>query len=96
MDPPPAPISISSRVEMRTGKPLPSMKRRSRAPPRSCRRPGLAVVDDAELGGRAAHVEGQHVGAAVAATQMGGDQRARRWSGFQQLHRRAFGLLDAA
>ena len=31
IEPPPAPISISSSVEMRTGRPLPSMKRRSRA-----------------------------------------------------------------
>jgi len=31
MLPPPAPISISSMVEMRMGSPLPSMKRRCRA-----------------------------------------------------------------
>ena len=31
IEPPPAPISISSRVEMRTGRPLPSTKRFSRA-----------------------------------------------------------------
>ena len=35
------------------------------------------------------------MGAAISATQMGGRQRARRWSRFQQLDRRAYGLLDA-
>jgi hypothetical protein len=55
---------------------------------------GLAVVDDAELGRGAAHVEGQHMRAAVARAEMGGDQRAGGRPGFQQLHRRALGLLD--
>ena len=54
----------------------------------------LAVVDDAELGGGAAHVEGQHVRAAVAGAEVRGDQRAGRRARFQQLHRRALGLLD--
>ena len=52
----------------------------------------LALVDQGELGGRAAHVEGQHAVEAGIAAEPGAGQRAGRRAAFQQLHRRALGL----
>ena len=52
----------------------------------------LAVVDQRELGRRAAHVEGEHALEAGVAAEPGAGQRARRRAAFQQLHRRALGL----
>ena len=54
----------------------------------------LAVVDQRELGRRAAHVEGQHALQPGVAAEPGAGQRARRRAAFQQLHRRALGLAD--
>ena len=61
IDPPPAPISIISMTGMRMGKPLPRMKRAAR--PTSKRREvcGRRIVDQADLGGGAAHVEGDEL-----------------------------------
>ena len=61
MLPPPAPISISSIVEMLIGSPLPSAKRFCAARLELVGDQRLAVLDHGELGGGAAHVEREHV-----------------------------------
>ena len=92
MEPPPAPISISSIVEMRIGRPLPSMKRFWRAASKAYAVSGSPPSTRLELGGRAAHVEGEQVAAAVLAAEEGGGQRAGGRARFEHLHRRALGL----
>ena len=52
----------------------------------------LAVVDQGELGGRAAHVEGEYAFQPGVAAEPGAGQRAGGRAAFQQLHRRALGL----
>ena len=52
----------------------------------------LAVVDQRELGRRAAHVEGEHALQSGVAAEPGAGQRAGRRAAFEQLHRRALGL----
>ena len=52
----------------------------------------LAAVDQGELGGGAAHVEGEQIAAAVGAAEEGGGERARGRPRLEHLHRRALGL----
>ena len=52
----------------------------------------LALVDQGELGRRAAHVEGEHAVEAGVAAEPGAGQRAGRRAAFQQLHGRALGF----
>ena len=54
----------------------------------------LTVVDQRELGGRPAHVEGQHSLEACIASEPCPGQRPCRGPAFQQLDRRALGLAD--
>ncbi len=82
MEPPPAPISISSIVDEAL---------------LACRLEAvadqwLAVVDDAQLRRRAAHVEGQHRLGGAAVAEEGAGERAGGRAGFQQLDRRALRL----
>ena len=61
--------------------------------------PGLqriAVLHRAELGGGAAHVEGEEIGIARALPQSGRRQRSRRRPRFQHAHREAGGRLGRA
>ena len=61
IEPPPAPISTISITGMRSGRPLPFMKRSTRSTSKVRDVCGSTVVDQADLGGGAAHVEGQHL-----------------------------------
>ena len=57
IEPPPAPISTISITGMRTGRPEPFRKRAARSTSNTRAVFGLVVLDQADLGGGAAHVE---------------------------------------
>ena len=61
IEPPPAPISIRSITGMRNGRPLPGRKRWARATSIDARMASLEVVEQHDLRGRAAHVEGHRL-----------------------------------
>ena len=54
----------------------------------------FTFVDERQFCRRAAHVEGQHFIHTGLAAEIGGDQRASRRAGFEQLYRRPFCLCD--
>ena len=93
IEPPPAPISTISITGMRTGRPRPFMKRAARSTSKA-RGFGLVLVDQADLGGRAAHVEGQHPALAEARRDLRREDRAAGRPGFDQADRKAPRRLD--
>ena len=78
MLPPPAPISISSIVEMLTGRPLPSAKRFARLASNSYTMSGSPSSTMASLAVVPAHVEREHVVHPGAAAEQRARERAGR------------------
>jgi hypothetical protein len=74
---------------MRAGMPLPLMKRAARAISKLRRFLRRELVDQAELGRRAAHVEGKHPVEPRRRRRLRREHRAARGAGFHQPDRRA-------
>ena len=87
MLPPPAPISIRSTAGAFRSRPLPFLETAHARHLELRRARRLAARDQRDLGGRAAHVEGQDVGRAETLGKVCGDRDASGGPGFDQPHR---------
>ena len=87
MLPPPDPISIRSSTGMRIGSPLPDLNLWTRATSIPLLWLGLAALDYAGLGGRAAHVQRNKVRLSEHIAVEARRERARRRAGLQKSYR---------
>ena len=95
MLPPPAPISMRStagRLQQQAAAFLEASHARHLELRRARR---LAAGDQRDLGGRAAHVEGEDVGLAEPLGEMGGDRHAGSGPGLDKAHRELAGEVEA-
>ena len=94
IEPPPAPISTISITGMRSGRPLPFEKAVDARHFERARGLRPRLVDQADLCGRAAHVERQHLVEPMLARDAAREDRAARRARLDKAHREADRSLD--